>query len=266
MEYVIGPSDAEGFQDLYNFLKLDLRDKDPVNRESWQTLDVSKSPLHNVMETHNVTLRYLAPVTVQGAQSEIQPDLPWAEEHFLERVSGDPLNPPPSYAKWPHHHGDSARHIGDSGFDHTYPERFWPKHARMVGEDYVLPPIGMRGIRFAYGDLADVCVLLRRNLMTRQAYLPVWFPEDTGATEGQRVPCSLGYHFIYDPQIQALTVTYMIRSCDLIRHFRNDIYMAVRLQQWMCGRLIQPDGEEMPMGPLVVHIMNLHMMVGDANK
>lgn len=251
-------SEPGGFDDFLRFLSEDIGFVTPVNRREWQTLDVSESPLHHVHERLNVTVKLDVPITMAEAQSWINPDLPWAESHFKERVLGLPLNPPPSYTQWPGHHGEISRHLKDGKFEHTYPERFWPKH-----DEEGTP---RRGIRFPYGDLMDVVAQLNANPLTRQAYLPVWFPEDTGATGGQRVPCTLGYHFQYDPRDEWLNATYMIRSCDVIRHFRNDVYMAVRLLQWVSERVLLGGSSTMIPGQLVMHIMNLHAMVGDLKK
>jgi thymidylate synthase len=70
---------------------------------------------------------------------------------------------------------------------------------------------------------------------TRQAYLPIFFPEDTGAVHGGRIPCTLGYHFMM--RGDQLHMWYHIRSCDLHRHFRDDLYLAVRLQLWVLDAL-----------------------------
>jgi hypothetical protein len=262
--YQISGGMENSFQDFFNYLKGDLRSTEPINRREWQKLDVSQSPPHYVHERLNLSIRYSVPYNMEAAQKAIQPDLPWAEDHFQERVGGVPLNPPPSYTEWPHHHGDASRHTADGKFDHTYPERFWPIYAGDAGKD--ANHDGNRGIRFAYGDLADVCTLLREKPLTRQAYLPVWFPEDTGVNWDQRVPCTLGYHFQYDPTRDVLDLTYMIRSCDLIRHLRNDVYMAVRLLHWMADEVCNPMGEDMNCGHLIMHIMNLHTMKGDSGK
>lgn len=265
MEYNIGGSSRHpDFETLCNHLLSDLADQPAVNREEWQKLDVSRSVVHLMHEKLNVTIRYRIPHTTEEAVNEIHPDLPWAEKHFQERISGIPFNPPPSVEQWPHHHGDPLAHTQDGKFDHTYPERMWPRHASPVGVDYSTNPTGHKGIRFPYGDLNDVVHLLDTKLMTRQAYLPIWFPEDTGVTKNQRVPCSLGYHFQYNPESGRLDCTYMIRSCDLIRHFRNDVYMAARLLQWICGQLLDADDDGLLLpGILTIHIMNLHVMTGD---
>lgn len=172
-----------------------------------------------------------------------KPNLPWAEDHFLERVSGIPYNPPPSQAWWPFAQQENKLHKNDEKFSHTYPERYWPE------------AFGCWGIRFAYGDLNDLVNLLRDQPHTRQAYLPVWFPEDTGVLEGQRVPCTLGYHFMV--RRGRLSIRYYMRSCDFRRHFRDDVYMTVRLAQWVAQQLSLETDE------LIMHISSLHVFEGD---
>jgi thymidylate synthase len=108
-----------------------------------------------------------------------------------------------------------------------------------------------RGIRYQYGDLNDVVEQLRRDESTRQAYLPIFFPEDTGAVHGGRVPCTLGYLFVM--RYGFLHCTYYIRSCDFFRHFRDDVYLACRLTLWMTDQL----NSGTP-GVLNMHIANLH--------
>lgn len=184
-------------------------------------------------------------------QETVKPNLPWAEDHFQERVGGEPLNPPPSEQWWPFARQGNAEHKKDQKFSHTYPERFWPKYT--VDQD-----IPHQGIRFVYGDLNDLLVVLKRNPNSRQAYLPVWFPEDLhAAVLGERVPCSMGYHFIYDESHYGLDCVYTLRSCDIVRFYRDDVYMAGRLLQWVAQKV------EIRPGNLVVNIDNLHCFPGD---
>lgn len=256
------------FRDMRDLLIKRLRHTVPINRGKWQSEDVSQSDAHSTYELPNVTFIVSVPGTVRNLQEYFKPDLPWAEDHFLERVGGEPLNPAPSYRYWPYHSPTSADHFVQGGtFSHTYPERMWPKRAN---PDEIMTFRSGRnahtntGIRFAYGDLDDVVRLLRRDPFTRQAYLPIWFPEDTGAVWGQRVPCTLGYHFIR--RGQSLDVVYFIRSCDVYRHFTNDAYMAARLCQWVvekiCDRPAAPDNPVWT-GNLTMHISNLHLLKGD---
>jgi hypothetical protein len=241
----------------HDLLKL-LLAKSPTSVASWQSHHVADKPQGSVMEVLNYSFQLALPDTVEHLAEIIKPNLPWAEDHFQERVSGEPLNPPPSAEHWPHaQHSNEAFKDGGK-FSHTYPERFWPKFAGEAYEDMFEADDekGPRaGIRYDYGDLLDVLVQLQKDPSTRQAYLPVWFPEDTGAVDGQRVPCTLGYHFlIRDDKLQ---ITYYIRSCDFVRHFRDDVYMAGRLAQWMAQGLgISPS-------LMVMHIVNMHAFEAD---
>lgn len=193
----------------------------------------------------------------------------WADDHFLERVSGIPFNPPPSHEIWPFGKNKNQVFQKNKKFSHTYPERFWPKLAgvpngHIVSEEtfrFVQPEVldllvkehGHVGIRFKYGDLKDVINLLNKEPKTRQAYLPIWFPEDTGVVHGERVPCSIGYHFII--RDNKLFITYQLRSCDFLLHFEDDMYLALKLQNWVLTHL---KNEEIKLGPITVLINNLH--------
>lgn len=217
----------------------------PIQRTSWQSTN-APSPAR---ELHNVVMEFPVPDSLQQWQDLCQPDLPWAEEHFQERVSGQPLNPPPSFIRWPWHSAEEASKFltENKKFDHTYPERYWPRDN--LDEEQT-----------RYGDLNDIVRLLRKDTWTRQAYLPVWFPEDTGTTSGQRVPCTLGYQLIRNGP--TLDCNYFLRSCDLTRHYKNDVYLTGRLLQWMVENV--QDKEGLPYaGTLTVFITNLHLFTAD---
>lgn len=226
--------------------------------KSWQSISIKDRPEMVPWELLNTTIRLSQiPGTENELQAKVGPNLPWAEEHFLERISGKPFNPPPSHERWPFNQNKNDEFREEEKFSHTYPERFWPKHANIegttnLGRRIFTPHVG---IRFQYGDLADLVNLLRRDLYTRQAYLPVFFPEDTGAVYDQRVPCTIGYHFIY--REGGLHCIYYIRSCDYLRHFNDDVYMAGRLTQTICNEL------NIGTGSLTMHITSFHIFAGD---
>lgn len=269
----------------YRIMLRSLMRTTPWNRGMWQAMDISQSTAHDTHELDDVTV-YVGhvPQDVHDIQAIVKPDLPWAEDHFLERVGRVPVNPPPSSSYWPHAVRNNGDHTDDTGqFDHTYPERFWPKHAggRIV-PSFTDPSYQMRGIRFAYGDLQDVVNLLARDPFTRQAYLPVWFPEDTGATAHKgpydydrdgdpspiRVPCTLGYHFMAD-KMNRINMRYYMRSCDIRRHLTNDVYLACRLLQWVCESVAAIPSSNLTRataptpGRMVMHISSLHMFRAD---
>lgn len=197
-----------------------------------------------MFEVNNVYFRACMPQSIFALQEQVKPDLPWAEDHFQERVCGEPLNPGEQYKNWPGYknvafNDKNFRNVGEK-FTHTYMERYWPTHAgnMLNHQDADNHANRIHGIRYEYGDLNDVFYLLKREPFTRQAYLPVWFPEDTGVLHHGRVPCSIGYHFMRDGD--DFHIHYLIRACDYIRHFRNDIYLTVRLAQWVLDKLKNP--------------------------
>jgi hypothetical protein len=196
-------------------------------------------------------------------QDQIQPNLPWADDHFDERVSRVPSNPGEAYDFWPWWRGqyeETAHAAADEfKFSHTYQERFWPKKAG----DSPWPSEKLRdmhGIRYPYGDLDDVVTMLFKDPYTRQAYLPIFFPEDTGAVHGGRIPCTLGYQFLL--RNGKLHLWYFIRSCDYVRHFRDDIYLAARLQLWVIEQLVDRElRSDMPQLWVDVDPGYLHMLI-----
>lgn len=206
-----------------------------VITESWQGIKQERL----MFEFLNIYWGAQIPPDLKSLKNQCKPDLPWADKHFEERVGGKPLNPGETYKIWPFYkdtkfNDENFRNVGEK-FSHTYMERYWPKYA-----DELKLTTQTMGIRYEYGDLRDVVKLLKREPYTRQAYLPIWFPEDTGVNHGGRVPCSLGYHFIM--RHNKLHVHYTIRACDFIRHFRNDIYMTCRLLYWVLG-VLSEDGD-----------------------
>ena len=194
----------------------------------WQGLSNGKG--FNMIEIFDSVIRTQIPSSMEALQEFCQPDLPWAENHFQERISGEPTNPGNTYKDWPYYREDDYRKGGK--FTHTYQERFWPKEAN---RDRLHLWEQNRGIRFGLGDLNDVIIHLSINPDSRQAYLPIWFPEDTGVLHGGRVPCTLGY--LFNIRDGFLHCSYFLRSCDYIRHFKNDVYMAGRLMQHILDKL-----------------------------
>tara|TARA_R110000851_G_scaffold94758_3_gene205764 strand:+ start:7281 stop:8030 length:750 start_codon:yes stop_codon:yes gene_type:complete len=221
-------------ENLYNLGK-------EVFSGKWQAID-TEVPMWELFN-HNV--KCAIPQTIEEMVKEVKPNLPWADDHFEERVGGLALNPPPSNEWWPFAQRGNNQFKADEKFSHTYPERLWPPHRE--------------GIRYRYGDMQDVVQLLEREPFTRQAFLPIWFPEDTGANEGQRVPCTIGYQFIRRDDY--LHVFYFIRSCDYLRHFRDDIYLAMRKAKWVLETLQgrSKKWDNVKLGIFDMKIVSLHV-------
>lgn len=260
-------ADAGQFDELLSAMAKRLLKTEALNYGKWQQLDISQSDAHATHELLNVAVWYQMPANQRHAQLCISPDLPWAENHFKERVGGKAINPGVEHANWPYHAGQVQLHQNGGKYDHNYMERFWPtdidtrpNSTNIWGDGSSRPKVPWAGYRFETGDLGDVVKQLRTDIGTRQAYLPIFFPEDTGATQGQRVPCTLGYHFIV--REGRLHVQYNMRSCEIYRHFTNDVYMAVRLAEWVRNQV----NPELELGQLTMNIVSFHGFVGDVAK
>jgi hypothetical protein len=248
-----------------------------VHSDTWQGINISKKPEMGMHEVLNYSIQipiYTSDLSL--LDEDIKPNSPWADEHFLERVCGYPLNPGKEWKNWPYSKSADTFRDPRGQFNHNYMERYWPLHAGCLPAAEEAPPGFIQdpisyleeeminnGIRGIYGDLDDLIHLLIEDPLTRQAYLPVFFPEDTGAINGGRVPCTLGYHFIMRGGF--FHITYYIRSCDIIRHFRDDIYLTVRLLLWVLDKCQQKSElwKKVQPGLFSMHIVSLHCFKND---
>lgn len=243
----------------------------PIKASRWQGIDVSKKPEMATRELLNVSFQVplRALESIEHWAEDTKANLPWADTHFAERVGGEPLNPGESWKSWPWGHSADKFRNREGQFDHTYMERFWPKFAGKFRNGKLNPfepglPPAKFGIRFEYGDLNDLVTHLQEDPLTRQAYLPIWFPED-GTCRGRK-PCTLGYHFIN--RFDYLHIRYDIRSCDFLRHWGDDCYLAIRLVLWILGQLRERDERWRLVKPgmFTMHITSFHLFENDYAK
>ncbi len=274
------PLEAMNFTEEFGKLRREFLKNaaEPTFVQRWQGVDVSQRP---EMQMHELLYQSFYLHTggnedLDHWRRDIQPNLPWADDHFEERVCGWPINPGVEWANW--ENADSAATFLEPNgqFNHNYMERYWPRHAGQVSHstkttDQFISFLNLngrarasRGIRHEYGDLAGVVRHLAKEPWTRQAILPVWFPEDTGDTHSGRRPCTIAYHFMCRNEM--LDVVYYIRSCDFIRHFRDDCYLTLRLQLWVleqCRKIEPRIWDKVGLGRFVMHIDSLHMFRND---
>ena len=244
----------EVFQDAIDWTGLILKNYGKeVKGETWQSVQAPQ-PMWEVLN-HSFTCQ-IHP-NIDQLKDQIKPHLPWADIHFQERIiDRQPTNPGYAYKEWPFYRNQpqADKFRQQELFSHTYQERIWCDQG-----------FSLMGIRYHYGDLEDVISLLTQQPNTRQAYLPIWFPEDTGVVHGNRVPCSLGYQFIHRDGF--LHIVYYARSIDFIRHFRDDIYFASRKVLWMIeelsNRMSFYDWAKVKPGTLTFHITSLHCFLSD---
>lgn len=236
-------------KEVGHLLKIEGRTIEP---QKWQGTETKEA----MLELMNYSFNCRISSDIKVLQEQIKPNLPWADDHFQERVGGEPLNPGEEFRNWPYFNKkrfqEKFQDDENFAFTHTYMERFWSPHKK--------------GIRYDYGNTGDLIELLVREPYTRQAFLPIWFPEDTGAKHGGRVPCTIGYHFMR--RKNNLYIFYPIRSCDYLRHFRDDIYLACRFLLWLLDELKKRDlenWEDIRPGVLNMHIYSLHVFAREKN-
>lgn len=243
----------------------------PVHTEKWQGIPVKDRPEAEMREmVFQDFMVLIGSEDLRVLASQIMPNLPWADDHFeKERVSGEPINPGDTWKTWPWGNAADKHRTEGEQFNHSYAERYWPKWAgrtpggRLFNSAKIHEGPPHRGIRYEYGDLNDVVALLQREPLTRQAFLPVYFPEDTGSVHGGRVPCSIGYQFFV--RDKTMHISYWLRSCDMYRHLRDDLYLTVRLLLWVLDRLRERDPYWKTVTPGFIHvsITSLHMFIND---
>jgi len=206
------------FNDVIDWTKKSLLDYSyEVHTEKWQGKEIKDNDMYRMIEILNHSFSCAIDPSIEELRKQISPNLPWADDHFQERVSGIPYNPPPSHNWWPFAQKNNSEFGGNEKFSHSYPERIWPKYAGREMEESEIHNkesyeslSAMNGIRYEYGDLQDVINLIHKEPFTRQAFLPIWFPEDTGVVFGGRVPC-----FIGETEIQTSKGFKMIKLMDL---------------------------------------------------
>lgn len=141
--------------------------------------------------------------------SMLEPTQPWADAEFEERLRGH-CNPGDAWKL----REDIWRPLLEKGcsssFSYTYPQRISDQIEIIVEE-------------------------LRIHPESRQLFLSIWDRVyDSERLGVRRVPCTLGYFFQY--REGKLHVTYLQRSADLITHFQNDLYLAVKLRDYIADR------------------------------
>ena len=248
----------------------------------WQGVDTEGKPDLSTYELMNYTFTQdlKSWEDLDWWRRDIKPNLPWADDHFEERVCGYPINPGTEWANWPW--GDNAAKFLDANgkFNHNYMERYWPRYASReapktkTGEEWAewadqqeVDRSSAHGIRGEYGDLNDLVASLAQNPQSRQEWFPIFHPEDVGEVVGGRKPCSLGYQFWV--RGDQLHVYYLMRSCDFFRHMRDDIYLTIRLLLWVlnqCRLLDHPAcgyWNQVTPGTFTMHCTSLHVFAND---
>lgn len=145
---------------------------------------------------------------------------------------------------------------GAQGFDRN-PGEAWKKRANVWRE--FLEADGR--FSYQYGQrmsfsLSHIVNRLSEDKFSRQLFLSIWDihvdPERFGK---RRVPCSLGYFFLF--REGRLDITYLQRSADFHTHFVHDQWMACRLLATIAA------AGDVPMGRFIHWVGSLHVYQKD---
>ena len=196
------------FPEAQNEIRRDLAELAiTVHPETMQDIYVKGNPDFDTHELQNYVYTVLKPdpEEISGVHEA------WVRQEWVDRLSGD-LNPGNAWRERPEIWEPlmESKMVGGQkygAFSYTYSERMGGIHIDRLIEE------------------------LQTHPNSRQLWLPVWSSIDEKRRGDRRVPCSLGYWFVY--RDGALHVTYMMRSCDFVTHYGNDVALATILMRYI---------------------------------
>lgn len=196
------------WSEAYDEIKRDLSENGvTIKTKSMQNKIIDGNPMFITKEIQNYSY-----VLLNAKSSEItNVSQPWADAEFKERISKEDLNPGEAYKLradvW-------DEFLVDGKMSYTYNGRYNRNN-----------------------QLEKLIKAFKNDPNTRQGWLSVWDPnEDIDKLGGVgRVPCTLGYHFQY--RNGKLNMHNVMRSCDLYTHFCNDVYLGIKLLEFVAKEL-----------------------------
>ena len=217
-------------QEMVEEVKRDLAEMGIVVRPAtMQDKYVKGNPDYETKELQNYSYCLL------NAKSQDIPGVtqPWADAEFEERVT-DPWE-----RDW------EGKRILFQAPEFINPGEAW-KLREEVWSEY------MHEGRLAYtynellwnnDQLTKIMNRLKEDPDSRQLWISLWNPDKDPDFLGgvSRVPCSLGYGLqVRDGK---LNMHYVMRSCDFVTHFRNDVYLAIKFLEWVAEKTGYPVGD-----------------------
>lgn len=217
-------------QEMVEEVKRDLAEMGIVVRPAtMQDKYVKGNPDYETKELQNYSYCLL------NAKSQDIPGVtqPWADAEFEERVT-DPwerdwegkriLFQAPKFINpgeaWKLREEVWSEYMHDGKLAYTYNELLWNND-----------------------QLTKIMNRLKEDPDSRQLWISLWNPnKDPDFLGGvSRVPCSLGYGLqVRDGK---LNLHYVMRSCDFVTHFRNDVYLAIKFLEWVAEKTGYPVGD-----------------------
>ena len=220
------------FHQAFGELARELKEMGVLHHtQTMQDKDISHDPDYDTY-----ALQFYGYRVTQPDALELEPSMPWAEMEWAERrlgIEGAPVNPGNA---WKMRSDVWAEFIQTDGkFAYSYGERF-------NDCDQVLRVVDR----------------LREDPGSRQCRVHMWDIPDVDRLGTLRVPCSIYYAFHQDlSDKSALNMEYHMRSCDFATHFQNDVYLAMKLFEYVA------EGAGLRMGHFIHTIENFHVYLKD---
>lgn len=217
-------------QEMVEEVKRDLAEMGIVVRPAtMQDKYVKGNPDYETKELQNYSYCLL------NAKSQDIPGVtqPWADAEFEERVT-DPWE-----RDW-----EGKRILFQT------PEFINPGEAWKLREEVWSEYMHEGKLAYTYNELlwnndqlTKIMNRLKKDPDSRQLWISLWNPDKDPDFLGgvSRVPCSLGYGLqVRDGK---LNLHYVMRSCDFVTHFRNDVYLAIKFLEWVAEKTGYPVGD-----------------------
>jgi thymidylate synthase len=187
---------------------------------SMQDKDVSSNDDYLTKEIEG----YVFTILDTSDKDKITDNLEWCEQEHGERVSDNYINPGQAYnlreEVW-------NEFLHEGKFAYTYNERIRTQ-LPMIIEELMDKPTTRQAIIEIHNNILDIKSMGGKS----------------------RVPCSLSYQFMV--RDNKLDVIYIMRSSDYFTHFKNDIWQAIALRDYI-SRIIA-----VKPGKLIMFVSSLH--------
>ena len=157
----------------------------------------------------------------------------WCDEEFNERISNDFINPGNA---WKQREKIWSEYLikNNNKFSYTYNNRIRTQ-------------------------LINVLTEFRKHPNTRQGIISIYdISKDSDNIGTDRIPCSIYYQLLF--RDNKLNIIYNMRSCDYNLHFKNDMYLAIKLLNYCANEL------NLEVGHFYMNIGSLHIYKYDWDK
>lgn len=162
-------------------------------------------------------------------------EIAWCNAEFAERISREEMNPGTAWKLRENVWKEFLNEKGEQ--DYTYAERMM-------------------------GQIDKVIAELKRNPESRQTIISIHNSlADVDSMGGkERIPCSMFYQFMVRKDVNEdpkLNIVYVMRSSDYYTHFKNDIWLACELRDYIAKEI------GVAAGTFTMFVSSLHMYKKD---